>query len=73
MPRLLEGYTELVGSKMKKVNGFLEPNLEVLPKLGWLTPVFIAELRIDHPQVSGKSILVTRGQSMINSPHADKN
>ena len=26
MPRLLGGYTELVGSKLKKGKGFLKPN-----------------------------------------------
>jgi hypothetical protein len=33
MPRLLVGYTELGGSKLKKGNGFLKPNFETLPKL----------------------------------------
>ena len=33
MPRLLVGYTEPFGSKMKKGNGFLKPNFGVLPKL----------------------------------------
>ena len=33
MPRLVVGYTELVGSKWKKGNGFLKPNFELHPKL----------------------------------------
>ena len=34
MPRLVVGYTELEGSKLKKGKGFLDQNFEVLPKLG---------------------------------------
>ena len=34
MPRLLVGYTELVGGKLKRGNGFLKPNFGVGPKLG---------------------------------------
>ena len=33
MPRLVVGYTELDGGKLKKGNGFLEPNFEIPPKL----------------------------------------
>ena len=31
MPRLVEGYTELCCSKLKKGNGFLKPNFELGP------------------------------------------
>ena len=34
MPRLVVGYTELGGSKLKKGNGFLKPNFGLLPKQG---------------------------------------
>ncbi len=33
MPRLVGGYTELGGSKLKNCNGFLKPNFELGPKL----------------------------------------
>ena len=33
MQNLVVGYTETGGGKLKKGNGFLEPNLEVLPKV----------------------------------------
>ena len=33
MPRLVVGNTELGGSKLKRNNGFLEPNFGFLPKL----------------------------------------
>jgi len=36
MPRLLVGYTELDGSKLKKGRGFLKPNFGVGPN--WLCP-----------------------------------
>ena len=32
MPRLVVGYTELGCGKLKKGNGFLEPNFELWPK-----------------------------------------
>ena len=31
MPKLVVGYTELVGSKLKKGKGFSKPNFEVGP------------------------------------------
>jgi len=31
MPRLVVGYTELAGSKLKKGKGFLKPNFELGP------------------------------------------
>ena len=34
MPRLVVGYTELGGGKLKKGSSFLKPNFELLPKLG---------------------------------------
>ncbi|MFT6287721.1 MAG: hypothetical protein ACJA09_002476 [Alcanivorax sp.] len=37
------------------------------------TLILLANEQFATHKVSGKSILVTRGQSMINSPHADKN
>jgi hypothetical protein len=33
MPRLLEGYTELVGSKLNSWKGFLKPNFGVGPSV----------------------------------------
>jgi hypothetical protein len=33
MPKLVVGYTELVGSKLKKGKGFLKPNLGLVPSL----------------------------------------
>ena len=35
MPRLVVGYAELGGGKVKRGKGFLKVNFEVLPKLGW--------------------------------------
>lgn len=36
MPRLVAGYTEIRGSKLKRGNRFLEPNFGVGPKPGQL-------------------------------------
>ena len=35
MPELVVGYTELDGGMLKKGNGFLQPNFELLPKLSF--------------------------------------
>jgi len=32
MPRLVVGYTELGGGKLKRGKGFLKPNFELVPK-----------------------------------------
>jgi hypothetical protein len=34
IPKLVEGYTELGCSKLKKGKGFLKPNFELLPNWG---------------------------------------
>ena len=35
MPRLVVGYAELGGGKLKKAKGFLKPNFGVGPKPNW--------------------------------------
>jgi hypothetical protein len=48
MPRLVVGYAELVGGKLKKGNGFLQPNFGAGPSLvvkWWRVYAFSTELR----------------------------
>jgi hypothetical protein len=49
MPKLVEGYTELVGSKLNKWKGFLKPNFELWPNRSRHDSA--DELLIRHPQV----------------------
>ena len=56
MPRLLVGYTEIRGSKLKKRNGVLKPNFGVGPNESRLCSKprprdSAVELLIRHPQV----------------------